>query len=297
MNVEIRHPRFRSVVGDDVELETLASGFEFTEGPIWHPVDRHLIFSDVPAGRMWRWTADGGTDVFREPSNMANGNAYDAQARIITCEHATSRVTRTEPDGSVTVLASHWQGRQLNSPNDVVVGPDDGVYFTDPTYGRIEYYGVARDPELEVRAVFRVDPDGSALSMLADDFEQPNGLCFSLDGSRLFVNDTIRRHIRCFDVRDDGTVGSGPVWAETTGEGEGAPDGMKIDSKGNLYCTGPGGVHVFDPDANCLGVIRTPQYVANFAWGDSDLRGLYMTTVGSLVRARVGTPGLRAFRE
>ena len=297
MNVEIRHPRFRSVVGDDVALETLASGFAFTEGPVWHPADHHLTFSDVPAGRMWRWTAEGGAVVFREPSNMANGNAYDPTGRLVTCEHATSRVTRAEPDGSVTVLASHWRGRQLNSPNDVVVGPDGGVYFTDPTYGRIEYYGVARDPDLDVRAVFRIGPDGSALAMLADDFEQPNGLCFSLDGSRLFVNDTIRRHIRCFDVRGDGTVGSGPVWAETTGEGEGAPDGMKIDSEGNLYCTGPGGVHVFDPDANCLGVIRTPHYVANFAWGDSDLRGLYMTMVGSLVRARVGTPGLPAFRE
>ena len=295
MNVEIRHSRFRSVVGDDVELETLASGFEFTEGPIWHPYDEHLTFSDVPAGRMWRWTADGGAVVFREPSNMANGNAYDAAGRIVTCEHATSRVTRAETDGSVTVLASHWQDRQLNSPNDVVVGTDGGVYFTDPTYGRIEYYGVPREPELPVRAVYRIEPDGSALAMLADDFEQPNGLCFSLDCSHLFVNDTIRRHIRSFDVRGDGTFGSGPVWAETTGEGVGAPDGMKIDSEGNLYCTGPGGVHVFDPHANCLGVLRTPQSVANFAWGDSDLRGLYLTMSGSLARVRVNTPGLRAF--
>ena len=295
MNVEIRHSRFRSVVGDDVEPETLAGGFQFTEGPIWHPYDEHLTFSDVPANRMWRWTAGRGAVVFREPSNMANGNTYDATGRIITCEHATSRVTRAEEDGRVTVLASQWHGRQLNSPNDVVVSTDGSVYFTDPTYGRIEYYGVPREPELQVRAVFRIEPDGSGPTMLADDFEQPNGLCFSLDGSCLYVNDTIRGHIRSFDVRGDGTLGSGSVWAETTGEGEGAPDGMKIDQEGNLYCTGPGGVHVFDPDANCLGVIRTPQYVANFTWGDSDLRGLYLATLGSLVRVRVNTPGLRAF--
>lgn len=295
MNVEIRHSRFRSVVGGDVEHETLAGGFQFTEGPIWHPYDEHLTFSDVPANRMWRWTAGRGAVVFREPSNMANGNTYDATGRIITCEHATSRVTRAEEDGRVTVLASQWQGRQLNSPNDVVVSTDGSVYFTDPTYGRIEYYGVPREPELRVRAVFRIEPDGSGPTMLADDFEQPNGLCFSMDGSCLYVNDTIRGHIRSFDVRGDGTLGSGSVWAETTGEGEGAPDGMKIDHEGNLYCTGPGGVHVFDPDANCLGVIRTPQYVANFTWGDSDLRGLYLATLGSLVRVRVNTPGLRAF--
>lgn len=295
MNVEIRHPRLRGVVGDDVELETLASGFQFTEGPIWHPHDEHLIFSDVPADRMWRWTADGGAVVFREPSNMANGNTYDATGRIITCEHATSRVTREETDGRVTVLASRWRGRQLNSPNDVIVSSDGSVYFTDPIYGRIEYYGVPREPELRVRAVYRIESDGRGPTMLADDFEQPNGLCFSLDGSRLFVNDTIRGHIRCFDVRGDGTLGGGSVWAETTGEEAWGPDGMKIDREGNLYCTGPGGVHVFDPDANCLGVIRTPQYVANFVWGDSDFRGLYLTMSGSLVRARVDTPGLPAF--
>ena len=187
MNVEIRHPGFRSVVGDDVEFEQLGTGFLFTEGPIWHPLEEHLIFSDIPGSHMRRWRDGEGVTSFRDPSHMANGNAYDRQGRIVTCEHSTSRVTRTEADGSVVVLVSHWNGKELNSPNDVIVNSDGAIYFTDPTYGRIEYYGVARDQELSFQGVYRIDADDNALTLLADDFEAPNGLCFSLD-ERSFVH-------------------------------------------------------------------------------------------------------------
>jgi gluconolactonase len=298
MSVEIRDDRFRQVVGDGVELEQLGSGFLFTEGPIWHPVEEHLTFSDMPGDHMRRWSAREGVTTFRKPSNKANGNCYDARGRMLTCEHATSRVTRTELDGSITVLATHWEGKELNSPNDIVVARDGSIYFTDPTYGRMDYYGLERDQELNFQGVYRIVPDadgGPELQLLADDFAQPNGLCFTLDGKQLLVNDTDRGHIRVFHVGEDGRLSDGGVWAEVSGEGDGAADGMKVDSEGNVYCTGPGGVHVFDDRATLLGVIRSPESVANFNWGDGDLRGLFLTASTSLYRLRVRVPGQKPF--
>ena len=276
MNVETRDERFRQVVGDDAPVEELANGFDFTEGAVWNHVDGYLIFSDMPGNVMRKWTAADGIQVFRRPSNMANGNFYDLQGRLISCEHATSRVTRTEHDGSITVLASHYDGKELNSPNDVIVKSDGSIYFSDPSFGRMEYYGVARAAELDVRGVYRLDPDSGDLTLLVDDFDQPNGLTFSLDERHLFINDTMRAHIRVFDVAADGGLSNGRVWAELTGERDGLADGMKIDSEGNLYTAGPGGVQVFAPDATCLGVIYVPQGVANFTWGDADLCSLFI---------------------
>jgi gluconolactonase len=193
------------------------------------------------------------------------------------------------------VLATHYEGRELNSPNDIVVKSDGRIYFTDPTYGRMPYYGVERPQQLDFQGVYRVDPDGANLTLLADDFSQPNGLCFSLDEKRLFVNDTERGHIRVFDVGADGGLTGGSVWAEVKGEGAGGPDGMKIDSRGNLYCCGPGGLHVFSPEAQSLGVIRVPEVVANFTWGDEDKKSLFLTASGSLYRVRTRTPGIPLF--
>jgi gluconolactonase len=295
MSAEIRDPAFGQVIGEAVELEQLATGFDFVEGPVWHPYEKHLTFSDMPGDHMRRWTASGGITTFRKPSNKANGNTYDRRGRMITCEHATSRVVRTEADGSIAVLATHYRGKELNSPNDVVVKSDGGIYFTDPIYGRLAYYGVERPRELDFQGVYRVEEDGSTVKLLVDDFAQPNGLCFSTDESRLFVNDTERGHVRVFDVNPDGTLRGGEIWAEVRGEGEGAPDGMKIDSAGHLYCCGPGGVHVFGPDGRCLGVILVPEPVANFTWGDDDLRSLFFTASTSLYRARTLTPGMQLF--
>ena len=207
------------------------------------------------------------------------------------CEHATSKVTRTEADGTSTVIASHYDGKELNSPNDIVVKSDGGIYFSDPTYGRNEYYGNPRPLPCDFRGVYRAEPGGGELTLLAADFGQPNGLCFSRDETRLFINDTDRQHIRVFDVRPDGTLANSRIWAETKGDGAGAPDGMKIDSAGNVYCCGPGGIHVFSPEAACLGVIRMPEYTANFCFGDDDLRSLYVTAATSLYRLRVKTSG------
>ena len=295
MNVEIRDERFRDVVGDDAPVEELATGFDFTEGAMWNHVEGHLIFSDMPGNIMRKWTNERGIEVFREPSNMANGNYYDLQGRLLTCEHSTSRVTRTEHDGSITVLATHYGDRELNSPNDIIVKSDGSIYFTDPSFGRMEYYGVEREQDLDWRGVYRLSPDSGELTLLVDDFDQPNGLTLSLDESLLFVNDTMRAHIRVFDVNDDGTISNGRVWADVTGERDGLADGMKVDTGGYLYTTGPGGVQVFAPDAACLGTIYVPQGVTNFTWGDDDLRSLYINAGTSLYRTRVKVPGRKLF--
>jgi gluconolactonase len=295
MTIEIQDERFRMVVGDAIALERLATGFIFTEGPVWHPHEKHLTFSDMPGDHMRRWTAAGGVKTFRKPSNKANGNTYDRAGRMLSCEHATSRVTRTERDGTITVLATHYRDKELNSPNDIVVKSDGRIYFTDPTYGRMPHYGVERAVQLDFRGVYRVEEDGSGLTLLAGDFGQPNGLCFSRDEKRLFVNDTERGHIRAFDVGADGLLAGGAVWAEVTGSGNGAPDGMKLDRDGNLYCCGPGGLHVLSPDARSLGVIQTPEVVANFTWGDDDFRSIFLTASTSLYRVRTKTPGVALF--
>jgi gluconolactonase len=295
-DLEIRDPAFGSVVGSEIALEKIAGGFLFTEGPLWHAAERYLLFSDMPGDHLRKWTARDGVATFRKPCAQSNGLAWDGQGRLIVCEHATSRLTRTEADGQSTVLASHYGDKELNSPNDVVVKSDGAIYFSDPTYGRDEYYGNPRPLQLDFRGVWRVDPQSLALTLVVDDFAQPNGLCFSLDERRLFVNDTERRHIRVFDVAGDGSLANSRVWAETTGPGRGAPDGMKIDSAGNVYCCGPGGIHVFAPDARCLGVIRMPEHTANFCFGDDDRRSLYVTASTSVYRLRVATPGTAQWR-
>jgi gluconolactonase len=292
MSLEIRDPCIRDIVSAEAAVEKLATGIGFGEGPVWDRAGKRLVFSDMKHDHMRSWRADGGLSTFRKPSNKANGNTYDRQGRLLSCEHATSRVVRQEKDGSITVLASHHGGKELNSPNDIVVKSDGAIYFSDPTYGRIrEDVGVLRELQLTFRGVYRVAGDGASTQLLAADFEQPNGLCFTLDEKRLFVNDTMRGHIRVFDVAADGTLSGGQVWAELTGAGEGRPDGMKLDRAGNVYCTGPGGVHVLDPQARCLGVIRTPERVTNIAWGDDDLRSLYLTGITALYRVRVRVPG------
>jgi gluconolactonase len=221
---------------------------------------------------------------------MANGNALDRYGRLLTCEHATSRVTRTNAGGAIEVLASHYDGKELNSPNDIVVTSGGAIYFTDPTSGRTARYGVERPQQLSFQGVYRIDPDRAALTLLVDDFDKPNGLCFSADESRLFINDTDRAHIRVFQVAPDGTLSGGQVWAELVGTGEGVADGMKIDRDGNLYSCGPGGIHVFAGDATCLGVIGLPEKVANFAWGGGDGRTLFVAASTSLYALAMQVP-------
>jgi len=290
MSSVAKNIRVRGLVAPDSRLELVKSGFTFTEGPVWSAVERCLIFSDIPADEMWRWRENEGFSLFRKPSNMTNGNTIDHRGRLLSCEHATSRVIRLEADGSTTVIASEYEGKELNSPNDVVVDRDGVIYFTDPIYGRLPGFGIPREPELSFRGLYRVAGDGS-LEVLCDDFEQPNGLCFSLDGSVLYVNDTERMHVRSFSVSEEGKLGGGDVWAETIGNGPGGPDGMKLDSDGNVWTTGPGGLHIFGPDGAKLGVLEVPEQVGNFAWGGSDLQTLFVCASTGLYRIRTEIPG------
>ena len=281
----------RAVIGEAHAFERLATGFAFTEGPVWHPTRHHLVFSDIRNDRMHRWWPNGKLETYREPSHMGNGSTLDRQGRLLTCEHATSRVVGEEEDGSLTVLASHYQGRELNSPNDIVVRSDGAIFFTDPEFGRMEYYGIKRASQFPFRGVYRIDPGATEPVLLVDDFDQPNGLLFSLDERRLFVNDTFRKHIRVFDVDATGALSGGAVWAETAGTERGRPDGMKIDNQGNLYCCGPSGLHTFDSKGLFLGVLRTPEHCANFTFGGADFRDLFLTASASVYRTRVEVPG------
>ena len=288
--------RFIDIVSPEAVLETVVDGFKFIEGAIWHPGRKEIIFSDIIGNTMYRWKKTDGLSIFRKPSNMANGNTLDRQGRLLTCEHATSRVTRTEADGEITILASHYEGKELNSPNDIVTKRDGSIFFTDPASGRTEKFGVLREQEMDFQGVYRLYDQGM-LTLLVDDFSKPNGLCFSLDEKYLFINDTDHGHIRVFNVNHDGTLGNGKIWAELNKDGIGVADGMKIDQAGNLYCCGPGGIHVFDQVGVYLGIIKIPEQAANFNWGDQDLSSLYICASTTLYRLRMNIPGFILWNE
>jgi len=273
-------------------LEQIATGFQFVEGPAWHREKKSLVFSDIIGNCIYRWSETSDVSIFRKPSFMANGNSWDHQGRLVTCEHACSRISRGDTDGSYEVLASHYEGRELNSPNDIVVSSNGDIFFTDPNSGRGRRYGVEREQQLDFQGVFRLDPDSLKLTLLVDDFAKPNGLCFSPDESQLFINDTDRQHIRVFDISGDGGLRNGHIWASVDGDQPGVADGMKFDSQGNLYCCGSGGIHVFDPDAGRLGIIPTPEFAANFTWGGDELTDMFITATTSIYRLRVNIPGL-----
>lgn len=273
-------------VPEGAEVEKVADGFQFLEGPYWHS-DGYLLFSDIPANTIYRWTPDSEAEVFRRPSGHSNGITASLSEDLVLAQH-DRRISRITADGREIVLADRYRGQRLNSPNDVVVASDGTVYFTDPPYAISE-----DQQELDVNGVFRIDGTGE-LTLLVEDFVRPNGLAFSPDESRLYVNDSQQGHIRVFDVADDGTVSNGRVFAELDDpDAEGIPDGMKVDQQGNLYSTGPGGVWVFAPDGELLDRIVTPERATNVAWGGPELRTLYITASSSVYRIRLGVPGLK----
>jgi len=298
---DVYDPAFRRLIPADATIELIATGFAFTEGPVWN--GDHLLFSDIPNNRIVRWRRlPEGPEVttFRYPSGFpagrpakveqmgSNGLTLDRQGRLLACEHGSRHVSRTEPDGSVIALADRYEDKRLNSPNDVVCRADGRIYFTDPPYGLVER---TEGKELPYQGVFRIDPDGG-LHLLADDFDRPNGLAFSPDGRTLYVDDSGRRHIRAFDVDDDGGIRNGRVFADLTHPDEGSPDGMKVDVEGNVYCTAAGGTWVLNSAGAALGRIVTPDRPANIGWGDADWRTLFITARPSLYRLRVAVPGV-----
>ena len=233
-----------------------------------------------------------GIEMFREPSGKSNGLTIDKQGRLLACEHANRRVSRTEKDGTVVTIADKYEGKLLNSPNDVVVKSDGSIYFTDPPYGLDAELGREGEQELPFQGVYRLSSDGETLTLLVDDFEKPNGLAFSPDESLLYIDDTDRRHVRVFDVKADGTIANGRVFAELKSDEPGNVDGMKIDSEGNAYVTGAGGVWIFDPSGKKLGRIDTPEISAKVAWGDEDWKTLYVTASTSVYKIRLSVKGV-----
>ena len=296
MSVDVRSEKIGRLVDENVEVEQLGTGFTFTEGPIWM-ADGSLHFSDMPADKRRRWHPDEGVTVLRDPSNKCNGMTLDNDGNLIVCEHVTSSVVRERPDGTRETLATHYQGKELNSPNDVIVSSDGAIIFTDPTYGRMPGFGVEREQDLDFQGVYRIAPGDGDLQLLVDDFVQPNGLCFSPDESLLYINDTDRAHIRVFDVGPDHALSNGRVFADGIGDGDlakgGLVDGMKADERGDIYVTGPEGIWVFSPEGEHLGVLKVPESTGNLNWGDDDWRSLYIPSSTSVYRVRMKVAGNR----
>ena len=276
--------------GGDRWVERVFSDGRWLEGPAYSPAGRYVLFSDIPNDRVLRYDeVSGRTDVVASPAGFPNGRTVDAQGRFVTCEHGRRRVTRTEHDGSVTVLADSWQGRRLNSPNDVVVHSDGSIWFTDPTYGILsDYEGHAAESEIGARHVFRLDPAGRVPEVVAADFVQPNGLAFSADERRLYVVDSDRHTIRVFDV-DGAVLHGGAVFAAD----EQGYDGLRFDSTGRLWCAAQDGVHCYHPDGTLLGKLVVPEVVANLAFGGPQRNQLYLTATTSLYTLRVNFRGAR----
>jgi gluconolactonase len=272
-------------------LDRIATGFTFTEGPVWRGED--LLFSDIPNNRTVRYrpTPEGPeVTTFRHPTGNANGLTLDLEGNVIACEHTARRVSRVRADGTVETLADAYQGKRLNSPNDVTVRSDGTVYFSDPPYGLRNF---TEGKELDVNGVYRLDPAGR-LHLAVADIDMPNGLAFSPDERTLYVDDSAHFHIRAFDVAEDGSLSNSRVWGQMqAAPGErGVADGMKVDREGNVYCTGPGGVWIYGVNGRVVGRIHMPEATANLAWGDADWQTLYLTGSTSLYRLRMNVAGV-----
>ena len=291
MSLEVLSKKVLDLIPADAKVERLATGMQFTEGPVWNARGGFLVFSDIPADQMKRWSPIDGLTDYRVPSGKSNGLTYDRQGRLLACEHANRRVTRAEADGSISIIASHYQGKRLNSPNDVIVKSDGSIYFSDPPYGLGEAFSEPAEQEQPGNGVYRLSPDGKTLTVLVDDFDRPNGLCFSPDESLLYVDDTARMHIRVFQVQADGSIDKGRLFAEEKGEG-GLPDGMKVDVRGNVYLTGPGGIWIFSPQGEHLGILKVPEGTANLAFTGPQWRTLIITATTSIYRVECKVPGI-----
>jgi len=285
---EVHDERFSSLVLGNVHLEKLWTGCRWAEGPAYFPAGRYLVWSDIPNNRLMRYDeTDGSVSVFLQPSNNQNGHTVDREGRLVSCEHQGRCVSRIEHDGSRTVLASHYEGKRLNSPNDVVVKSDGTIWFTDPTYGiDSEYEGDAAPSEIGASYVYRLDPETGGLTTVATDFVKPNGLAFSPDERLLYIVDTGAthvkdgpRHIRRFTVGADNTLSGGEVFATCD---YGLFDGLRLDVEGNIWTSAGDGVHCYAPDGKLIGKIKVPEVVANVCFGGPKRNRLFICGTTSL---------------
>ena len=290
--------RFRRMVIDTARLDRLYTGCRWSEGPVWLAATEELIWSDIPNNRLMRWSEGAGAGVLRQPSQFNNGNTLDREGRIVGCLHGARSVVRTEHDGSITTLASHWQGKRLNSPNDVVVKSDGSIWFSDPDYGiNSDYEGYQAETEIGACHVYRIDGDTGQLSMVSADLERPNGLAFSLDESQLYIADTGLshradgpHHIRVFDVVDGRHLRGGAVFATID---PGVADGFRLDHRGNLWTSAGDGVHCYAPDGTLLGKILVPEVVSNVVFGGLRGNRLFITATTSVYAVYLAVNGAR----
>ena len=294
LDIDLATPALTRLLSADAPLDRIYHGLAFGEGPLWNRRDGTFLWVDIVGDTIYRWKPGVGTEVLIRPSTKANGLTFDRQGRLCVAGWASRTIWRVEPDGTVTTLASHYQGQKINSPNDIVVRSDGSIYFTDSP-GALYNVGMAAEDVqqyLDFQGVFRISPDGATLAAVVTDTVYPNGLAFTPDESVLYVNDTRLGEIRAYDVRPNGSCGPRRLFHKLSGNEPGIADGMKVDREGNVYCTGPGGIHVIGPDGALLGRIRIPDHCTNMAWGDADWRALYITTYTSVFRTRVNVPGV-----
>jgi gluconolactonase len=298
---QVLDARFARLFNPTAHVQKLWSGCHWAEGPAYFPASRTLIWSDIPNDRMLRFDeADGHVGVFRQPSGNSNGNTVDRQGRLVSCEHGNRRVSRTEHDGSIVKIADHYDGKRLNSPNDVVVKSDGSIWFTDPTYGiDSDYEGGRAESEIGASHVYRVDPGNGRVSVVADDFVKPNGIAFSPDERLLYIVDTGRTHgpdnpahMRVFEVRDNGTLANGRVFADCTA---GLFDGFRLDEAGRIWTSAADGVHCYDPDGTLIGKIAVPEVVANVCFGGPKRNRLYICGTTSLYAVFLFANGAKTF--
>ena len=298
---EVLDERFKQCVSMSARVERLYEGARWSEGPAYFPAGRYLIWSDIPNDRILRWDeTTGAVGVFRQPAGYTNGHTVDRQGRLVSCEHGNRRVSRTEPDGSLTVIADRYQGKRLNSPNDVVVKSDGSIWFTDPAYGiDTDYEGYRAESEIGACHVYRVDPVTGDCRIAADDFVRPNGIAFSPDERYLYVSDTGAshipngpRHIRRFAVAADGTLSGGDVFAVCTA---GFFDGFRCDAFGRLWAGAGDGVHCHEPDGTLIGKVRVPEVVANVVFGGPRHNRLFICGTTSLYAVLLPVKGAKTF--
>lgn len=294
---EILDERFGSCIKGSARVEKLFEGCRWAEGPAWFPMMRSVVWSDIPNDRMMRWDETSGvTGVFRHPAGYTNGNTVDREGRLVSCEHGNRRVTRTEHDGSITVVADKHDGKPLNSPNDVVVKSDGSIWFTDPPYGiDSDYEGHKGEVEQSGNFVYRVDPVTGGIRVVADDFDRPNGLAFTPDETRLVISDTGNvnpKHIRICDVSDAGTLSGGELFAECT---VGGFDGFRFDDAGRIWSSAGDGVHCIDRDGALIGKILVPEGVANVVFGGAKRNRLFICGTTSLYSMMLPVQGAKTF--
>lgn len=292
------------LLSPDAELESIGSGFTYTEGPTWIPVDRKLIFHDIVQDKRFAWTEETGVVVEAEPTGASNGTSLHWDGALLICESGRNRIARHEPDGSVNIIAEHYQGKELNSPNDITVRSNGDVYFTDPAYGRIPVYGIERPQQLDFQGIYRIPLGGGEPELLSTDLMQPNGLAFSPDEKVLYVADCETGKLWAFDVAVDskennGALSNGRIffdgagvecrWADAVANRlpSGYLDGTTVDERGNVYQTGEGGIWVISPAGELIGVLRLPEDVANLTFGGDDYRTLFLACRDNVFRVQM----------